>query len=74
MEELKKILQKVKEQVDYENEKFLLTDGIIDSVELVELVAEIEEKYGIEIPLEDITPENFDSVSDIHNMITRLQQ
>lgn len=72
MEELKRILEGIKEQVDYEKETELLTAGILDSVELVELIAAIEEKFQVEVPLDDMTPENFDSITAIWDMIQRL--
>lgn len=73
MEELKEILGKVLEHIDCENETMLLTAGKIDSIELVELVAEIEEHFQIEIPLDEMIPENFDSMHEIWNMIQKLR-
>lgn len=73
MEELKEILGKVLEHIDYENETMLLTDGKIDSIELVELVAEIEDHFQIEIPLDEMIPENFDSMHEMWNMIRKLR-
>ena len=46
--------------------------GIIDSIGLLELMDYISEKYSIEIPEEMLTPENFDSLQGISDMITRL--
>ncbi|MGB9929746.1 MAG: acyl carrier protein [Methanosarcina sp.] len=46
--------------------------GIIDSIGLLELMDYICEKYSIEIPEEMLTPENFDSLQGICNMITKL--
>lgn len=74
MEELRKVLESVNEYIDYKSEVRLLTDGIIDSVELVEMVAAIEEMFKIEISLDEITPENFDSIYNIWNMIERLNK
>jgi acyl carrier protein len=37
----------------------LLSSEIIDSMGILQLVAFIEEKYGIEVGDEDIVPENF---------------
>ena len=50
----------------------LTQKGIIDSIGLLELMDYISEKYSIEIPEEMLTPENFDSLQGITNMITRL--
>jgi acyl carrier protein len=37
----------------------------VDSLELVELIVDIEDTYGIEVPLEILTPEMFASASTI---------
>ena len=50
----------------------LTQKGIIDSIGLLELMDYISEKYSIEIPEEMLTPENFDSLQGITNMINRL--
>lgn len=73
MEELRKILEQIKEHINYDDETALLTNGMIDSVELVELVAGIEEKFGVEVPLDEIVPENFDSMQEMWTLIQRLK-
>lgn len=50
----------------------LTQSGIIDSIGLLELIDYICEKYSIEIPEDMLTPENFDSLQGITNLITRL--
>lgn len=50
----------------------LTQKGIIDSIGLLELMDYISEKYSIEIPEEMLTPENFDSLKGITDMITKL--
>ncbi len=50
----------------------LTQSGIIDSIGLLELVDYISEKYSIEIPEDMLTPENFDSLQGITNMILKL--
>jgi acyl carrier protein len=46
--------------------------GIIDSIGLLELMDYISEKYSFEIPEEMLTPENFDSLQGITNMVNKL--
>jgi len=50
----------------------LTQNGIIDSIGLLELIDYISEKYSIEIPEDMLTPENFDTLQGISNMIHKL--
>ncbi|HVN95524.1 MAG TPA: acyl carrier protein [Syntrophorhabdaceae bacterium] len=43
----------------------LLETGVIDSTGVLELIAFIEETYGIKVDDEEITPENLDTILDI---------
>lgn len=52
------------------NASFLET-GIIDSTGVLELVAFLEESYGIQIVDEDLTPENLDSLGQIEAFVER---
>jgi acyl carrier protein len=57
------------------NEDSLLETGVIDSTGVLELVAFIEETYGIKVEDEEIVPENLDTISNITAYITqRLSQ
>ncbi len=50
-----------------------LTDtGVIDSIILLQLVDFLENKYKVEIPLEMLTPENFDTLDGINRSVTTL--
>jgi acyl carrier protein len=49
----------------------LLAKGIMDSHGVLELVAFLEERYGITVADEDLTPENFESVASIDGFVTR---
>ena len=39
----------------------LVSSGLIDSFDLVGVLAAIEERFGVEIPVEDISIESFDT-------------
>jgi acyl carrier protein len=63
------------------NEKILLQDtdsltetGVIDSIILLQLVDFLENKYKIEIPVEMLTPENFDTLSGINQSVMKLKK
>lgn len=52
----------------------LTETGVIDSIILIQLVDFLETKYKIQIPLEMLTPENFDSLDGINRSITTLRR
>ncbi len=74
MEELKAILQELHEDVDFEQEEALIDDGILDSFDIVTLVAEIDARLGAVIPAEALIPENFNSLGAIWDLICRLRE
>ena len=49
----------------------LMENGVIDSTGILELIQFVEELLGIEIPDEEITPDNFDSVARISGYLDR---
>jgi acyl carrier protein len=48
---------------EFSDEESFLRDGIIDSMGMLQLVAFLEEKFGIEIPDEELIPDNLDSLA-----------
>lgn len=45
--------------------------GIVDSVGFIEIIAFLEESYGIVIEDEEMVPENLDSLRSIESFVTR---
>ena len=74
MDKLLEILKSFNSSITPDMEKKLVTDGIIDSVDIVSLISELEDAFGIEIPMEDVVEDNFDTVLAMWAMIQRLQQ
>ncbi len=74
MEEILKILEFVKPGVDFETEENLIEDEVLDSFDIVNLVARLNEEFDIEITPADLIPDNFKSVSTIHELVERLQE
>lgn len=73
MERLLEILQEINPDIDFENEKALIDDGLLDSFAILEIVGEINDEFDIEINAPDIVPENFNSAEAIYDLIERLQ-
>jgi acyl carrier protein len=49
----------------------LLSKGIVDSHGVMELVGFLQDRYGIAVGDEDLTPENFESVASIEAFVAR---
>jgi len=60
--------------VDFETEKALIDNAILDSFDIVSLIGELNDAFGVEIEFEDMEPENFNSAEDMYKLIQRLQQ
>lgn len=73
MDKLLEILNEIKDTVDWENESAIIDDELIDSIDLTGLISEIEDAFDVEIGMDEIIPENFNSVEAMMNMISRLQ-
>lgn len=73
MERLYEILEECCPDVDFRNEKALIDDGIIESLDIVMIVNEIAEEYDIRIGVENLLPENFNSAEAMMALIQRLQ-
>jgi len=71
MQELIKILSTIKPEIDFETEKELIDGEILESFDVITLISELEDQFEIEIPAEDIVPENFNSAEAIWNLIQR---
>ena len=69
MEKLMEILRQNVPGVDFENEKALVDDEILDSMDIVTIVSEIMDAFSIELNVEDLIPENFNSVEAISALI-----
>ena len=74
MEALMEVLAALKPEIDFEREKELIDDGLLESFDVITLIAEIEEQFGIEIPAEEIVPENFNSLDALAAMAERLME
>ena len=74
MEELMDILQEFEPGVDFEHCTDLIDGKILNSLEILSLVAEIEDGFDITIPTVEIVPDNFNSAQAMWNMICRLQE
>ena len=59
METLLQILQGLHPDVDFASIDDLYDEGVLDSLDMVRLVTEIGMEFDVQIPAEELVPENF---------------
>ena len=73
MDKLLEILKEIRPDVDFENETELIDDGILDSFDVVSIISEIDDAFGVQIRINELDPENFNSAEAIWNLIEKLK-
>ncbi len=73
MDKLLEILKGIRPDVDFENETELIDDGILDSFDVVSIISEIDDAFGVQIRINELDPENFNSAEAIWSLIQRLK-
>ena len=74
MEELLNILSELHPEVDFETCTTLIDDKILDSFDIVTIVAEIDSEFDVAIPAEELLPENFNSAKALYALVERLME
>ena len=72
METVLEILKQVKPSVDFTKESNLIEDGILESLEILMIIAQLKDEFVIDIPPSQIVPENFSSAETIWKMVETL--
>lgn len=72
-EKLLSILQEVRPDVDFGNCGLLMDDRILDSFDIVYLIGSINEEFGVDIIVEHLVPDNFNSVDAILALIESMK-
>ncbi len=73
-----KILEIINENAgtdrDWENQDRMIDDELIDSFDVVAIISDLADEFDVEITVDDMIPENFNSVDAMENLIQRLQE
>lgn len=65
------ILSGIRPDVNFESEERLIDGNVLDSFDVVTIVAELEDAFGIEIDIDDIDADNFNSAAAIEAYVSR---
>ena len=73
MDKLLEILKGIRPDVDFENETELIDDGILASFDVVSIISEIDDVFGVQIRINELEPDNFNSAEAIWALIEKLK-
>ncbi len=70
-QEVVKILNEIRPEFDFREHVNFIEEGMLDSFDIIRLVVELDNKFGISIDGVDILPDNFSSVDKIVKLLTK---
>lgn len=73
MEQLIRIMSEIRPDIDFETADMLIDDDILDSFDIISIVSEVNDQFGIEINVNDLLPENFNTAEALYELITKMQ-
>ena len=68
MKKIVDLLKEIRPEFDFTESRDFMSDGYLDSFDLVTLVASMDKEYGIKIKGVDVVPENFSSLETIRGL------
>ena len=71
MNKVADILKEIRPEFDFTASKDFMGDGMLDSFDMVTLVAALDKEYGISIPGTEIVPENFQNLQTIESLLRK---
>lgn len=73
MEELIRIMSEIRPDLDFTLEDKLIDDDVLDSFDIIQIVSEVNDFFGIELNVNDLLPEKFNSAEALYELISRLK-
>lgn len=72
-EKLLALLEDIRPDVDFEHEKKLIDGKVLDSFDIISIVQEMNDTFDVEINVEDLEPDNFNTIEAMIELIEKLQ-
>lgn len=73
MDKLLELLKGIRPDVDFKTETALIDDGILDSFDVVSIISELDDEFGVQIRIAELDPDNFNSLQSIWNLVQKLK-
>lgn len=70
-EKIREILVDIRPEYDFTGDENFIESGMLDSFDVLTLVTDLEEKFGVKIDGGDILPENFGSINAIKDLLIK---
>ena len=70
-EKVLEILYNIRPEFDFSENLNFIEEGMLDSFDVVTLVADLDSTFGISIDGVDIVPENFSSIESIIDLLEK---
>jgi acyl carrier protein len=71
MKPIAEILKEIRPEFDFTASNDFMADGMLDSFDMVTLVATLDKTFGISIPGTEIVPENFQNIGTIETLLRK---
>lgn len=66
-------MSEIRPDLDFTLEDKLIDDDVLDSFDIIQIVSEVNDFFGIELNVNDLLPENFNSAEALYELISRLK-
>ena len=73
MDKLLELLKGIRPDVDFETETALIDDGILDSFDVVSIISELDDEFGVQIRIAELDPDNLNSLQSIWSLVQKLK-
>lgn len=70
-EKIYDLLQEIRPEIDFTESSDYISDGLLDSYDILELISNLMDTYQIEINPLDIIPENFQNIDTIWQLVNQ---
>jgi acyl carrier protein len=67
-----RLLREEVPDIDYSKSETMADDGLLDSLALTSILGALSSEFDVEIPYDQITPENFNSIKTIAELMRNL--
>jgi acyl carrier protein len=71
MKTVQEVLEGIRPEFDFTTSEDFIADGMLDSFDVITLISELDQSYGISIAGTDILPENVRNLAAIKKLLQK---